>query len=709
MRDTKPFALMLLLLAVVTLRFAHADELLWIAPGQGGARSVAVSNDTIATGDWDGSILLWRRADRKFLRTLRGHNSMIKGLAFAPDGSVLASASNDGTLRVWNVATGNEIALDDTGEHYVNVGYLAKSNQVVALELGGNLKFYSAANLAPLGKIDVGVGSTAMALSPDGDHVATAFGHDVRLWSLPKGNFQNLTGHIETVQSLAFSADGSQLASGSGWPDNSIDRSVRIWDVATGAPKRVLNGHPTGVYSLAFNPATAELASASYDGTLNTWNVSTGDNTASLFAKDGGALAFSPNASTFAVGNQTVDLATEEFTPLCLRASTIQGIAFSPDGALMMADDNFRPRARGSLNGDLRVELKTAPPEKSPNAPPKAADGPSQIMRSSGQISFSPDRQSVYLKGRVWSLGTGESTFTIPGQYASPFAFMAPDWNSYLTSSIESTNVAELRNYNDAAIVNRLFNTRSYWSKWLAFAADGSKIASVGGYQFPYGGDFVDPTVRIWNTIDGSLARELTGTTVNPYYVEFSPDGNYVATAAEANGNEVCVWDLRTGKQKLRLSENVSAANSIAFFPDGDLIAWGHEPGIEIWNITSSNRVAMLTNEIYRVTAVAIDANARRLAFGRVDGSVGVAAIPFGQPLKIKSADTQNIVLTFQTAPDQIYTLQTSADYKIWTAITNFPGPASITSAEISVPITTPNAAFQLKIETNSTPPTRTL
>jgi WD40 repeat protein len=239
------------------------------------------------------------------VRSLNGHPTWVHGVAFSPDGTRLATISDDGRARLWDVSTGSAIWVTDPPSPSRVRGFFSSAFGV--------------------------------AFSPDGTLVATASAErPARLWDATTGAaVRTLSGHTNRVRWVAFSPDGTLVATAS------TDKTARLWDARTGAVVRTLAGHANGLWGVAFSPDGTLVATTSADHTARLWDTATGDTVRTLSGQGGTVrrVAFSPDGTLLATtsSNATVRLwhADTGAQARTLAEQAAWGVAFSPDGTLL--------------------------------------------------------------------------------------------------------------------------------------------------------------------------------------------------------------------------------------------------------------------------------------------------------------------------------------------------------------------------------------
>ena len=210
------------------------------------------------------------------LPPLEGHTDWISHASFSPDGKLIASASADGTVRLWDVATGAMLqTLEGYTEDFKAIAFSPDGKQVASASEYAMVHIWDVETGAVLhtfpGYIDI---VAAIAFSSDGKMVASAHRDaTVRLWDVMTGaEFQTLRENTPFINALAFSPDDKQVASASWF------NIVLLWDVATGAVLQKFLGHTRQVTTIIFSLDSKLVASASQDRTVRLWNAATGTN-----------------------------------------------------------------------------------------------------------------------------------------------------------------------------------------------------------------------------------------------------------------------------------------------------------------------------------------------------------------------------------------------------------------------------------------------
>jgi WD40 repeat protein len=280
----------------------------------------------------------------KCVATLTGHRESVYSLAFNPDGTMLASGSNDQTIKLWDLHTGTPIR-DLDGHLWVRSVAVSPNGTTVA-SAGGDrtVRIWDTRTGEEIRAIEAHEGDISSVLFVPNSHmlVTASWDYTTKLWNMRTGNkIRTLVGHRGLVNCVAVSPNGQILATGS------HDNKIKLWNIESGREILTINGHKGSVNAIAFSPDGQSLASCSDDRTIRIWSIKTAQEI-TMFAGYFSAVnsvAFSPDGEFLASGSddksiQLCNLTTGQAMHLFGHEDSVYYVTFSPDGKTLASSSS---------------------------------------------------------------------------------------------------------------------------------------------------------------------------------------------------------------------------------------------------------------------------------------------------------------------------------------------------------------------------------
>src|SRR6266852_5197921 len=421
---------------------------------------------------------------------LVGHETMVNSASFSPDGARIVPASGDGTARLWDATSGQELAVLRGHEFVNSASFSPDGARIVTASDDRTARLWDATSgqeLAVLRGHEFAVSSASF--SPDGARIVTASAdRTVRLWDAKSGQeLAVLRGHEFSVNSASFSPDGARIVTAS------VDRTVRLWDATSGQELAVLRGHESVVSSASFSPDGARIVTASGDGTARLWDATSG----------------------------------QELAVLRGHEDEVNSASFSPDGArIVTASADRTARLWDATTGQELAVLRGH-----------------EFAESSA--SFSPDGARIVTASgdgtaRLWDATSGQELAVLRGhEFSVNSASFSPDGARIVTASVDRTvRLWDATSGQELAVLRgHEFSVNS-----ASFSPDGARIVTASD----------DGTARLWDATTGQELAVLRGHEDEVNSASFSPDGARIVTASD--DRTARLWDATTGQELARIA-----------------------------------------------------------------------------------------------------------------------------------------------------------
>lgn len=588
--------------------------------------------------------------------TLRGHTSDVWTVAYKPDGSQLATASLDGTAKIWDVETGKEM-----------------------FTLEGHQK-----------------GLRDVAYSFDGLRIATADdAGGVILWNPSTGELlKKLVGHSAAVWRLAFSPDSRLLATAS------MDQTARVWDARTGILLATLRGKEADTPFVSFNPDGTRLLSGFEIGeSITLWDTKTWVETLVL---RGTAAAFGPDGRSLAIGGADgslrlvdADTGEQQLALIGSFSTALSGIAFSPDGSRLLGSDWENAVVWDTNSGQPLVQISGFLGIKTAFTP----DGSRLIMSSQEGIV------------KVWDVESGEELFALAGSQPIYNLAINPRCDSKLTWC--GTHLATATRDFTA----RVWDISPAGSSEVLVVPGFAPKFIDDGMQITIGGlaDGNDMIYRTWDLSAGRLGTVVSSATVSLEAAvvngDFSPEGaraailtwdlvfsvfdlvqgekiysfsiepdsqtkfafNYEGTRlATAISNTVQIWDASTGQRLPDFIKFPRDISDFTFSPGGEYlaVAEGEDfPQIHLLETNNFHEISNWPAHLSRIEDLTFNSDGTRLVSGSFDATAKIWQVPSGKELLSLGEHAATVIESvFNQDGSQLATCSYDGTTRVWDA-----------------------------------------
>lgn len=545
----------------------------------GGVRDVELyaENTRAISASEDHTVKVWDLDMGDEVRTLKGHTAGVNGIALYPDGSAVVSASEDHTLKVWDLQTGATcLTLSGHEGDVIAVAVYGGGSRAISGSEDRTIRLWDLHTGLQLGILrghtgvvnDVSVygnGARAISASEDGT---------LKLWDLEQRcELHTLNGHTHGVNAVAVYADGTRAISAS------EDRMLKVWDLNRAVELLALGGHTYGVRSVVVTRDDKQAISGSDDNTVKLWDLST----------------------------------PSEVGTLSGHTHAVNAVAISPDGRFAIS---------ASEDGSLKSwDLNTKSPLRGRS---RHAGGVSAVaIYADGKrvLSASEDRTL-----KVWDMDTGTGLQTLTGQSYGVSA-VAVFANGTLAVSASDDGKLKVWDLEKGTQLHTLAGHTNGVSAVAVFANDTRAISAS-----------YDHTLKVWDLSKGAEVSTLTGHRGGVTAVAVFGGGTRALSASE--DGTLNLWDLETGMQLHTLSGHTREVTAVVVLADArHVISASEDNSVKLWDLETLREIRTFEGHTAGVSAVSVTSDGLRAVSTSYDATVRLWELQTGRLLATFYAD----------------------------------------------------------------------
>jgi WD40 repeat protein len=561
------------------------------------------------------------------IRTLEGHRGSVNAVAVMPDGRCAVSASNDRTLRLWDLKSGQCLrTLEDHTGSVFTVAIMPDGRRALSSSSDNTLRFWDLESGQSLRTLQ-GHSSwvRGVAITADGRRaVSAADDTTLRLWDLESGQtIRTLRGHTVSVMAVAVTPDGRRAVSAS------ADQTLRVWDLESGQTIRTLQGHTMSVWAVAVTPDGRCAVSASVDETLRVWDLESGQTIRTLqgHMMSVWAVTVTPDGRHIVSGSADTSLRVWDLeSGQVLLASkghtkSVWAVAVTPDGRrAVSASEDQTLRLWDLESGQTICTLKS-----------HTMSVWAVAVTPDGRCAVSASEDATL---RLWDLESGQTIRTLQGHTISVNSVaVTPDGQRAVSASVDGTlRVWDLESGQTIRTLEG--HTKSVWA--VAVTPDGCRAVSASG----------DRTLRLWDLESHRPVHIFEGHTDTVYAVAVTPDGHRAVSASR--DKTLRVWDLESGKTIHTLQGHKDYVRAVAITPDGRrAVSASEDQTLRLWDLESGQTIRTLEGHTLSVNSVVVTPDGRRAVSASEDQTLRLWDLESGKGIAAFTADSLMNSCTF--------------------------------------------------------------